>query len=193
MFSWKQVMVTLSVQSAYSLTTETGTRPNIARLLTGLMFKKAWNSQMPTALLPLTVVTPGPTLLAAERERSTSAASTRESPSYSGARAYSKLLKNKLETMSLPFSVEELYDDMLSASRLRPINKNGGTLLATPDHGWAGNSLKQSIRLQPLSASDTDAPITSEGSSTVRYIRYRYYISNANLEHCRIHCEALLA
>jgi hypothetical protein len=99
------------------------------------------------------------------------AASTHESPSYSGSRAYSKLLKAKLESISLPCSVEQIHQEMLSASRLRPISQSAGALRATPDHGWAGDSLPRSIRLRPLPTSDTDTTSLSDHTLEVRHSR----------------------
>jgi hypothetical protein len=121
------------------------------------------------------------------------AASTRESPSYSGSRAYSKLLRNKFATISVPCSVQQIHDDMLSASRLKPAIKTDNALLATPDHGWAGNSLRRSIRLKPLPNPNTKSPVASEDLSRVRYTVHGYCTGIPHSEQCRNNSEALLA
>ncbi|KAH7080945.1 hypothetical protein FB567DRAFT_532152 [Paraphoma chrysanthemicola] len=98
------------------------------------------------------------------------AASTRESPSYSGARAYSKLLKKILTSTNLPCSVKDIHEEMLAASRLNPAVQNPNVLLATPDHGWVGNSLDRSIRLKPLPDPDSapEATITTDNPQKAR-------------------------
>ncbi|KAH7066693.1 hypothetical protein BKA63DRAFT_125837 [Paraphoma chrysanthemicola] len=98
------------------------------------------------------------------------AASTRESPSYSGARAYSKLLEHILATTGLPCSAQDIHDEMLAASRLNPAVQNPNVLLATPDRGWAGNSLRRSIRLNPLPDPDSvpEATTTKDNSHKAR-------------------------
>lgn len=77
------------------------------------------------------------------------AAATRESPSYSGARAYSKMLVKKLNTMKLPFTVADLHEEM-KRECLPSLVENPDALIATPDHGWVGSSGARSIMLREL-------------------------------------------
>ncbi|KAL1799676.1 hypothetical protein ACET3X_000018 [Alternaria dauci] len=96
------------------------------------------------------------------------AACVREHPSYSGARNYTKLLTRRLERISLPCRVSQLHDMMHSASIAKTSNEDGQIhqgLYATPDHGWAGNSQRQSIRLHKLTSEPSDISMADASSS----------------------------
>jgi hypothetical protein len=77
------------------------------------------------------------------------AAATPNAPSYSGDRAYSKLLATELMTMPVPFTAYALHEKMLAASKSR-LSDNPNHLLATPDHGYTVRSRQRSILLRPL-------------------------------------------
>ncbi|KAL9083183.1 MAG: hypothetical protein Q9165_008626 [Trypethelium subeluteriae] len=78
------------------------------------------------------------------------AAATRNEPSWSGPRAYSKLLKRKLKEKSIrPFTAFELHEEMLVASKA-PLSGDPNNLEATPDHGFTRRSRPTSILLKPL-------------------------------------------
>jgi hypothetical protein len=78
------------------------------------------------------------------------AAATQNEPSWSGQRAYSKLLKRKLKEKSArPFTAFELHEEMLAASKA-PLSGDPNNLEATPDHGFAQRSRTTSILLKPL-------------------------------------------
>jgi hypothetical protein len=78
------------------------------------------------------------------------AAATRNEPSWSGPRAYSKLLKKKLSEKSVrPFTAFELHEEMLVASKA-PLSGDPNNLEATPDHGFTQRSRTTSILLKPL-------------------------------------------
>ncbi|KAF2691328.1 hypothetical protein K458DRAFT_455685 [Lentithecium fluviatile CBS 122367] len=78
------------------------------------------------------------------------AAASRNAPSYSGPRAYSKLLKKKLKEKSFrPFTAFELHEEMLAASKA-PLSGDSNNLEATPDHGFTQRSRTASILLKPL-------------------------------------------
>jgi len=78
-------------------------------------------------------------------------ASQADSPAWSGPRAFSKLLKRKLESIPIPFTVSHLYQEMVDEFETLPLlSKNPEALIARPSHGWAGGSDCRTIHLMPL-------------------------------------------
>jgi hypothetical protein len=76
------------------------------------------------------------------------AASVPEASSYSGARAYSKMLKKKLEMLPIPFTALQLHEEMVK-ERNKPMSQNPDSLIATPRHGYAGNGGGRTVILRP--------------------------------------------
>jgi hypothetical protein len=68
--------------------------------------------------------------------------------SYFGIRAYSKMVKKKLENMPTPLTVFDLHEALLKESQKPLNNDNYDALIATPVRGFAGGS--RTITLRPL-------------------------------------------
>lgn len=79
------------------------------------------------------------------------AAAVKDAPSWFGLRAYSKLLKKKLQIMQKrgPFTVLQLHEEMEKHSATLSW-EDSEALLATPAHGYAGGSSHRTIRLDAL-------------------------------------------
>ncbi|ORY11439.1 hypothetical protein BCR34DRAFT_587936 [Clohesyomyces aquaticus] len=89
------------------------------------------------------------------------AAATRNEPSGSGPRAYSKLLVKKLKQMSVrPFTAFQLHEEMLAASKA-PLSQDPNNLEATPDYNFTQKSKRTPILLKPLDR-DTVQTITGD-------------------------------
>jgi hypothetical protein len=58
--------------------------------------------------------------------------------------------RSYLEKKETPFTGRQLFEELWSASRPGATKKYPFRLRATPAHGWAENSLEESIVLQPL-------------------------------------------
>jgi hypothetical protein len=79
------------------------------------------------------------------------AASVKDMPSWTGMRAYSKLLKRKLQMMQKkgPLTASQLHEEMMKHSATQT-KTDPVALLATPAHGYAGCSSYKTIRLDAL-------------------------------------------
>jgi hypothetical protein len=95
------------------------------------------------------------------------AASVRDAPSWSGWRAYSKLLRKKLEIMrerGRPFTVQELHEQVMKHSGPSS-REDPDALIATPDHLFAAGSGTRSIRLDKLPRPGSIIKAKSESTS----------------------------